>query len=257
MSQPPLLSIVVPVYNAADFIRESVKGLDAYLRERPWTHELILVDDGSSDATPAILESLRSPQVQVLHLRPNQGKFAALRAGMECSRGEVCLFTDADIPYEYELIERMLFLVREQGFHLVVGDRTLPGSSYVEHLTPLRRMATRAFSLLIRLLVTGGLFDTQCGIKAFRGDVARALFPLLHERGFAGDVELLYVALKYNLAIRRVPARLVRQGPTSVRPFRDGALMLASAMHLPRRFRQGLYRSPALARLAEADAQAK
>ena len=72
------------------------------------------------------------------------------------------------------------------------------------------------FSFLVRMLVTGELFDTQVGFKAFRGDVAAALFPLLTDDGFAGDVELLYIALKYNLAIRRIPVRLLRTGSAAV-----------------------------------------
>ncbi len=108
-------------------------------------------------------------------------------------------------------------LLTNEGFHIVVGDRTLaesePGADRRSAAAPI---STRVFSFSVRMLVTGELFDTQVGFKAFRGDVASALFPLITDDGFAGDVELLYVALKYNLAIRRIPVRLLRTGPSTV-----------------------------------------
>jgi dolichyl-phosphate beta-glucosyltransferase len=136
--------------------------------------------------------------------------------------------------------------ILSRGIHVVVGDRTLTGSSYQSELGFVRKAATAAFSFCVRTLVTGGLFDTQCGIKAIRGDIARELFPVLREDGFAGDVELLYVALKYNLEIKRVPARLEYQAPSSVRPLRDGLRMAAALLRMRRNHRRGLYRNERL-----------
>ena len=100
------------------------------------------------------------------------------------------------------------------------------------------------------MLVTGELFDTQVGFKAFRGDVASALFPLITDDGFAGDVELLYVALKYNLAIRRIPVRLVRTGPSTVNVLGHSLPMLRRIAGLRRRWASGEYESPALRSMA-------
>ncbi len=102
----------------------------------------------------------------------------------------------------------------------------------------------------MRLLVTGGLFDTQRGLKGFRGDVADALFPLLLDERFSGDVELLYVALKYNLEIKRIPVRLRQSGPSTVRLGRDAMRMLARIGGLRRNWRRGRYASEALERIA-------
>jgi hypothetical protein len=106
------------------------------------------------------------------------------------------------------------------------------------------------FSIAVRLLVTGDLFDTQCGLKGFRGDVAEALFPLLTDPGFAGDVEALYIALKHNLAIRRIPVRLQGSGPSTVRLGRHAPGMVVRILGLRPRWSAGRYRSPELEEIA-------
>jgi hypothetical protein len=160
------------------------------------------------------------------------------------------MFTDADVPYDRYAMPYMTRLVVERGFDIVLGDRTLVDSSYAETSGRLRTWTGQAFRTFIRVLVTGGIYDTQCGLKAFDGDVARALFPLLRESGFSGDVELVYVALRYNLAIRRVPVHLVHQGPSSVRVLRHGLSMLRASLRLRGRYRAGTYESDELRALA-------
>jgi glycosyltransferase involved in cell wall biosynthesis len=234
----------------ASGVRASIAVLLSYLDAHHPAFELLLVDDGSTDDTARVLRTVDDPRVRVLALPRNRGKFAALRAGMAETRGRACLFTDADVPFEADVISVILDLVLHNGFHVVTGDRTLAGSLYSETLPVLRRVATRAFATSVRLVLTSELFDTQCGIKGFRGDVARELFSLLREDGFAGDVELLYIALKYNLSIRRVPVRIRHHGHSSVRPVRDGVSMLRGVGQLYFRYASGAYRSSALARMA-------
>jgi dolichyl-phosphate beta-glucosyltransferase len=247
------LSVVLPIYNASAFLDERLRLLSGYLESTKLDYELIAVDDGSSDATAAVLSRAAIPRLVAVALPKNRGKYAALAEGMRRSRGNCCLFTDADVPYELEAIPYMVSLVNGGGFHVVIGDRNLEGSRYAADLRWLRRAATAAFTVFVRLFVTSGLFDTQCGLKAFRGEVARGLFPLLREPGFAGDVEALYVALKYNLAIRRIPVRLRRQGPSTVRPVRDGLAMLRAIVRLRSNHRRGAYESAELRRIAAQD----
>lgn len=247
------LSVVLPIYNSAPFLSERLRALASFLDTLNIRYEIIPVDDGSSDASPEILSKLSIPNCSPIILTKNRGKFGALAAGMEKSRGDCCIFTDADIPYELSVIPYMDRLVRENGFHIVIGDRTLPGSRYRIDLSIIRKVTTSLFTFFVRVFVTGGLFDTQCGMKAFRGDVARAMFPLLREHGFAGDVELLYIALKYNLSVRRVPARLQFQGESTVHPVRDGMSMLRALLKIRARHRSGLYQSDDLTKIAAQD----
>ena len=211
----------------------------------------MVVDDGSRDGTAAVLRSLALPNLVPVFRPRNGGKFAAVVEGMAAARGRCRVFTAADVPYGFSSLPRMADLVRRRGFHLVVGDRTLPGSAYAEDMGLVRRVATHGFSAFVRLFVTAGLYDTQCGLKAFRGDVAEALFPLLRERGFAGDVELLYIALMHNLEIKRVPVRLRYQGRSTVRPMLHAWAMLESLARIRWRRTRGLYDSPALTALSQ------
>lgn len=247
------LSVVIPVYNGAAFVAERLGLLSEALERSGLDYELLAVDDGSPDATARVLEGLKLPRFRPLLGLGHHGKFGALKRGVAATRGRCVLFTDADVPYELAAVPYFARTVLGGGFHLVVGDRTLAESSYAKDMPFVRRAATHAFTFLLRVLFTGGLHDTQCGLKAFRGDVARALFPLLVEEGFAGDVEALYVALKYNLAIRRAPVRLRFQGPTTVSAFKHGLGMLAAVGRVRRRFGRGAYASPELAELARQD----
>ena len=252
----PDVSIVLPVFNGAAFVEERVGALCDFLESTDLSYEVIVVDDGSLDDSAERIRRLDRGCTRVLRRPRNEGKYAAIAAGMAECRGRCCLFTDADVPFDPSALPRMVDLVLGRGFHVVIGDRTLPQSSYTEHLGPMRWLATRLFTVFVRLFVTGGVPDTQCGLKAFRADVARRLFPLLRERRFAGDVELLYIALKYNLAIRRVPARLVFRGGSSVRPVRDGLSMLRAILVMRQRWRAGAYASTELEALGRDDTEA-
>lgn len=246
----PDLSLVLPVFNAAGFVEQTLAEADEFLGRTVLSWEIVAVDDGSTDGTAERLTASRAKNLTVVSLPGNLGKFGALKAGMRASRGRCRLFTDADLPFDLDAVPYMARLVNDRGFHVVTGDRTLLGSDYRPHVPRHRGTASAAFSFFVRMLVTGGLFDTQCGLKAFRNDVADALFPLLRENGFAGDVELLYVALKYNLEIKRVPVRLRRSGPSSVHLGLDSLRMLGRIASLRRAWDSGRYRSPSLERIA-------
>ena len=247
------LSVVIPCYRGASFIGAGLERLAGFLEETPLEYEIVVVDDGSDDGTGAVLAALDLPRLQVVTLPGNLGKHAAIRAGMARARGACRVFTDADLPFDLSALPYMTELVARRGFHLVVGDRTLPESSYTEHVPAFRRLASGCFKGLIRIFVTGGLWDTQCGLKAIRADLAESLLPLLREDRFAGDVELLYVALKLNLEIKRIPVILRNQGPSSVSPFRDAVDMWRSLFRIRRRWRSGMYRDGALEHLARQD----
>jgi dolichyl-phosphate beta-glucosyltransferase len=247
----PAVSLVIPVYNGEGFLAESLTRVGRFVTKGGLDAEIVVVDDGSTDRTPEVLEAQENPRLEIVKLPVNRGKYAALKAGMAAARGRCRVFTDADIPYDLEAVPYMMELLTGGGFHIVVGDRTLTDSETAAEPPLPRRLSTRAFSFSVRMLVTGELFDTQVGFKAFRGDVASALFPLITDDGFAGDVELLYVALKYNLAIRRIPVRLRRSAPTTVSLLGHSLPMLRRIAGLRRRWARGLYDSPVLREIAD------
>lgn len=238
------LSIVIPAFQAEAFLAPNLRLLEKFLSAAMDSFEILVVDDGSRDRT---FESAAGfSHVRAIRLDCNRGKFGAIRAGMQEARGSCCLFTDADLPYGLESVMHMERLVNQRGFHIVIGDRSLGASEYETGVAPFRQAFSWFSRHFIRILVIAGIPDSQCGIKAFRGDVAKELFSLIQEQRFAADVELLYIALKYNLEIKRIPVRLERNAPSSVRVWKDAARMLVRLARLRSSWRRGVYRSDVL-----------
>lgn len=247
----PDLSVVLPSYRAADLALRSVDRIRETLERERLAWEIIVVDDGGGDFGAHAFEG--DPDVRLLRLPRNVGKGAAVSAGMREARGRVRIFTDADLPYDPGLMPVMVAYILDRGFHLVIGDRTLRGSSYQLELSLTRRALSGVFSAFVGRIVTGGFFDTQCGLKAIRGDVADVLFRLIRIRRFAFDVELVYLALKYGADIKRVPVRLERNDTSSVRVWRDSLRGAFDVLRIKYNQVAGRYRSPELAAIVAAD----
>ena len=246
----PAVSLVIPVHNGDGFIAESISDVRSFLDQKCPEHEILIVDDGSTDKTAAELAPLLDHRVRLISLPQNLGKYGALKVGMAEAKGRCRVFTDADLPYDLEAVPYVANLVNQRGFDVVVGDRALPESVSLSDSRVARKLSSRIFSYFVRMLVTGGLFDSQCGIKGFRGEVADALFPLVTDNGFSGDVELLYIALKHNLSIRRIPVRLQRASPSTVRLRFHSLPMLGRILRLRNNWHTGRYESETLSRIA-------
>ncbi len=220
-----MLSIVLPVYNNAFILRKQLPGLIRFLNEKGIDHEIILVDDGSRkpENTGQVAAEY---QCKYIGLGKNLGKGAAVRRGMLEAKGEFRIYTDADVPFHYSAIENFLYYLDFKEFHIVVGDRTLKDSEYFDEITTNRKIGSAIFTFIVGRFVTTGLFDTQCGLKGFRAEIAEDLFGKGRLTGFAFDVELLYLALKRNYDIKRLPVKLRFNESSSVRVFRDGFTML-------------------------------
>lgn len=246
----PDVSLVLPAYNSSAYIGASVSRALAFFDAERMTAEVIVADDGSRDDPSPVLPA--DARVSVVRNEVNRGKGAALRLGMGQARGRLLLFTDADLPYGLEPLLLARAVIERRGFHAVIGDRTMPGSSY-KSVGPARRVLSEVASFAFRTLVTGGIYDTQCGFKAFRGDVGRELFRISRIDRFAVDVELIYLLLKYRLDIKRVPVQLEHNASSSVRVLRDSARSVLDISRIRLNWARGAYRSPALEQILAAD----
>ncbi len=237
------LSVVLPCYRAAALARQSVARLAQALSDRVETYEIIVVDDGAGDCERAVgaMTTGRGGSIRVITLPENRGKGAAVAAGMRAANGAVRVFTDIDVPYGTTPIMLVETLIRERGFHMVIGDRTFPQSRYETELPLGRRVASGVFSYITATLVTGGFFDTQCGLKGFRDDVAEALFGLQTVDRFAFDVELIYLALRHGLEIKRIPVMLESNMSSSVRLGRDSLQTLVDVGRIKLNQMRGAY----------------
>ena len=236
----PKLSLVIPTYNSADLLKANLPGMLAYLEELQIEFEVLVVDDGSRDdgQTAAVVEELGC---RYLANERNLGKGAALRCGMLAAEGDFRLFTDADIPYAYDAIEQFLQYLDFKEFHMVIGDRTLAGSKYHEGVPYARGIGSRLYRFIVGRVVVTGMMDTQCGIKGFRAKVAQDLFSVTKIDRFATDVELLYIAMKRNYDIKRLPVQLRSWGKSQLKPLRDGSQMLIDLLRILINFYRGKY----------------
>ncbi|MCC6251884.1 MAG: glycosyltransferase [Bacteroidia bacterium] len=222
----PLLSVVIASYNSAHALEKNLPVLCNYLANTSYSHEILVVDDGSTDngLTRTICEK---NSCTYLKLDTNQGKGAAIKHGMLSANGKYRIFTDADIPYEPEVIEKFIYYLDFKEFDMVVGDRSIAGgNNYYSKVTKSRSLASKVFSFIVGRFIAGGIFDTQCGIKGFKANIAQSIFESSRINGFAFDVELFHIALLKNYDIKRVPVVLRSQDGKSVNLLKNSIGML-------------------------------
>jgi dolichyl-phosphate beta-glucosyltransferase len=250
--QPLALSVVLPSFRAADVATDTVAELkmvlDASFLRGQW--EIIVVDDGGGDFPP---QWHAGPTVSLIRLAENYGKGMAVRTGMARASGRARIYTDVDLPYDPWLIPVMAEYLLSDGFHMVVGDRTLTESSLDNRYTYLRRSISSVATFVIGTLVTGGFFDTQCGLKGLRGDVAELIFPMVRTDRFVFDVELVYLALRFNCTIKRIPVTTARvTGGSTVRPIVDSIRSFVDLLRIKGRSMRHAYECEPLRRLVDA-----
>ncbi len=206
----PVLSVVVPAYNEAARIAVSLERIAAYLTSLPYDSEMIVVDDGSDEAgREAVGDALK-----VLHpgLRPhllrhgtNRGKGAAVRTGALAAHGRYVAFLDADLATPPEALGGLIVAL-EAGADVAVGVRNqADGTDMRNRRNILRRLAGKAFASAVGLLLLPGVRDSQCPMKAFRGEAAQRLFALQRIETWSFDAELLYLARILGMKTAQVP----------------------------------------------------
>jgi len=231
----PELSIVLPAYNEAARIGPTLARIGAWAEGREPRPEIVVVDDGSTDATAAIVGLHAAAGVRLVRLEQNRGKGAALRAGALASRGAFVLLSDADLSTPIEEVDRLLPWLREAD--LVLGSRDLPDSNVTRHQPWPRELAGKLFNLAIRVLGVRGFRDTQCGFKLLRGTVARRLFAELTVDRFAYDVELVWLAQRAGYKVVEVGVEWHNDPATRVRMVRDGVGMFLDVVRFRLRHR--------------------
>ena len=225
----PAFSVIIPAFNEASRIGETLRLTLDYLRNVSPESELIVVNDGSTDATsPIVREVLETAKIETRLLEnfPNRGKGAAVRAGLLAAQKPIALFFDADLSTPLEETPKVIEPIADGEIDIAFGSRALD-RRLIGHRQPWRReQAGRVFNLLVRLATGLPFWDTQCGFKAFRIDVCRPIFEAARIDGFAFDVELLYLARRAGLRIREIPVRWNHSAGSKVRFFQDSLRML-------------------------------
>jgi putative flippase GtrA len=236
-------SIVVPALDEAPriagtvaAIRDSLADLDA-----DGGVEVIVVDDGSRDGTADA--ALAGGADQVVVLPENRGKGAAIRAGVAAARGRTVAFTDADLAYSPDQLLQVIGEV-EAGWDVAIGSRRHRDTTRVEGAGVVRDLGSRAVNLVAMAVLLSHPRDTQCGLKAFRSDVAKPVFALGRVDRFAFDIEVLHLVERHGWSVSEVPVRLSMGDRTTVRLVRDTLLLLRDLWRIRRWSATGAYELP-------------
>jgi dolichyl-phosphate beta-glucosyltransferase len=237
----PFLSVVIPAYNEERRLPATLARVRAYLRGLAREHEIVVVDDGSSDATAQVARQA-GDDVRVLRHEANRGKGYAVRRGMLAATGARRLITDADLSTPIEELARLETEI-ERGFDVAIGSRAVAGALIEVHQPAYREVMGRLFNRLVQALLLPGLNDTQCGFKLFTARAARAAFSVSSLDGFSFDVEALYAARHRGLRIAEVPVTW-RNDPATRVGLGGGAAAFADLVRICLRARRGTYGAP-------------
>ena len=231
----PPFTVTIPCFNEASRIGGTVRATLDYLAAESPEAELIVVNDGSTDATASIVrEALAGSRIQnrLLENFPNRGKGAAVRNGLLAATKPIGLFFDADLSTPLTEIPKVIEPIAKGDVDLAFGSRALDRKLIGVHQPWRREQAGRVFNMIVRLATGMPFWDTQCGFKAFRLDVCRPILENAHTIGFAFDVELLFRAYRAGLRLREVPVRWNHSEGSKVRVIHDSLAMLREVIAL-------------------------
>ncbi|OGY97227.1 MAG: hypothetical protein A2128_01245 [Candidatus Liptonbacteria bacterium GWC1_60_9] len=215
----PFLSVVIPAYNEAKRIPLTLIDIDKHLHACDFSYEIIVVDDGSKDATAEIVNRF-IPLVRNLKLidnKVNRGKGAVVRQGMLAAKGALRLFTDADNSTSIDQFNKMLPHFKE-GYDIVIGSRDVEGARLEPPQPWHKRLLGNLGNLFIQTVLLPGIWDTQCGFKAFREEAVEEIFPMLTIDRWGFDIEILSLARAQGYRIKEVPVVWVNDPHSHVKP---------------------------------------
>ncbi len=238
----PLYSIVIPAYNEGARIGNALLEVLRCIHERGWPAEVLVVNDGSSDATAAIVRAFAvlHPEVRLLENQQNRGKGFSVRHGVLSARGEIVMFTDADLSAPMEEAEH-LFAALRQGADIAIGSRWLERGRQTLQQPLYRQFFGRCFNAVTRLIMGLPFADTQCGFKAFRRPVAQTVFQLQRIDRWGFDPELLFIALKRGYTVREVPVTWGHDERSRLSYLKDGWKMLQDIAYIRWQALMGAY----------------
>lgn len=239
------LSVVIPAYNEAVRLGNTLRAVVDYLRQHWPDAELIVVDDGSSDHTADLaretFQDAGSLRTSVISYKTNLGKGRAVRLGLQAARGDVTLFSDADLSTPITEAPKLVDPIVNGQCDVTFGSRALNRELIGVHQPWRREQGGRIFNLVVRLATGLPFWDTQCGFKAFRMSICRPLVEAATVDRFGFDVELLYLAFRAGLNLKEPPVRWDHNEGSKVSVVSDSFKMLNEVGLIRQQARRGLY----------------
>lgn len=233
------LSVVVPAYNESRMIFETLRRLKAYLSLKEWAWEVIISNDGSKDNTSSIVRSIIETtndfKIKLIDLPRNQGKGAAVKAGVLRAEGEFILISDADLSAPIKEVEKLLAALETEA-DVATATRAIrvPGADVQQSFK--RFIAGRIFNQLVRILTKLPMTDTQCGFKCFKREAAKKIFEKLTLERFGFDVEALLLAKQEGYRIKEVPVMWKEGRESKVNLVKDSLAMIGELIYLRKKY---------------------
>ena len=236
----PLASVIIPAWNEERRMPASLQRVATFVREQSSPIEVLVVDDGSDDSTPAIVEGFAQSHPFISLVRnPHGGKGAAIKAGIAHGRGRFLIVSDTDLSVPIEELPKFLPPVLD-SYDVAIASREVEGATRINE-PYYRHLMGRVYNLLVRLIAVPHIQDTQCGFKAFRREVARDVFAYQTIEGWGFDVEILFIAQRFGYRIVEVPVVWYYGTESKVKPVRDTLGMIRDLLQVRRNARLGLY----------------
>ncbi len=226
-------SIIIPAYNESRRLRPTLDELLRFTEERGWDTEILVVNDGSRDDTAEIVRAYgkEHPHVLLVENPGNRGKGYSVRNGMLHARGDICLFTDADLSSPIGEAQK-LFDAIAGGADIAIGSRWLRADLQTERQPLYRQLFGRIYNLVLRVFLGLNFADTQCGFKAFRREAVQRIFPLQRIERWGFDPEILFLARRLGFRVKEVPVIWAHSEGTRLSPFRDGMRMFSEVLRI-------------------------
>jgi dolichyl-phosphate beta-glucosyltransferase len=244
---PPVLTLVIPAFNEAARLPQSLVELQRHSSGWDFPYEIIVVVEPSSDHTVELAEKAAKsyPELKVIANPVHRGKGFAVRTGMLASNGELVFFTDSDLSTPLKDLDRAVALFKAQpDIDVIVGSRKHPDSQILQHQSPMRELMGDTFNRFVRVLAGFKFLDTQCGFKGFRADAARQIFERAQIDGFSFDVEVLLLAEAMNFVVMEVPVHWSNSPESKVNVVGDSLKMLRDLFQVRKIVRDAMNRRP-------------
>lgn len=237
-----MVSVILPAYNEEKRITKTLDTLCRFMEGAfgAAEYEILAVDDGSTDETSRVISTHMGKNIRPLTYSPNRGKGGAVKYGVEHARGDVIIFTDADLPYPPENIGKAVRMFEKSAYDLILGNResTENGQKYPWY----RSLMSHGFSWVVDLILNLHVPDTQCGFKCFRRAAAEEIFRKTTLTGWGFDVELIFLAKKLGLSIGRIPVELFHENSGSkIRVVHDTLTMIREVRCVRANDKNGCY----------------
>ena len=235
-----LASVIIPAWNEERRLPASLQQVAAFVGGQPYPIEIVVVDDGSDDATATIVEqsALQYPFVRLIR-NPHGGKGMAVKTGVAQAEGRYLIISDTDLSVPIEELPKFLPPTLA-SYDLAIASREAQGARRINE-PYYRHLMGRVYNLLVRLVAVPGIQDTQCGFKAFRREVAREIFPYQTIEGWGFDVEILFIAQRFGYRIVEVPVTWYYGSESKVRPVKDTVGMVRDLWQVRSNARRGVY----------------